>query len=141
MCTCRSGKNISIHLHTNVGWHDHEFFSYDKIIDMSERISFSDRKVMLCKHEFESEILFLHAFFEKHEFSRLDIDFIGKQDMQKFTSYYLGSVNDIEWVNSEQSIPLLKLFSVWRRYYSKSKGVSLKNILFHFMLLIRQMFQ
>ena len=141
MCTSRSGEHISIHLHTNVGWHDHEFFSYDKIINMSERKSFSGCEVILCKQEFEAEILFLHAFFEKHKFSRLDFEFIGEKDMRKFISYYLGVVDDIDWVKGEHSIPLLKLFGVWRRYYSKSKGVSIKNIFFHFMLLIRQMFQ
>ena len=141
MCTSRSGEHISIHLHTNVGWHDHEFFSYDKIIAMSERKSFSGGQVILCKQEFEAEILFLHAFFEKHKFSRLDIEFIGQKHMQQFINYYLGVVDNIDWVKGEQSIPLVKLFGVWRRYYSKSNRVSIKNIFFHFMLLIRQMFQ
>ena len=140
MCTSKSSEYISIHLHTNVGWHDHEFFSYDEIIAMSELKSFSGGEVILCKHEFEAEILFLHAFFEKHNFSMLDIEFIGQKDMQKFVSYYLG-VDDIDWVKDNQSIPILKLFRVWRRYYSKSNGVSIKNIFFHFMLLIRQIFQ
>ena len=140
MCTSKSGEHISIHLHTNVGWHDYEFFSFKKIIDMSERKSFSGNEVFLCKQEFEAEILFLHAFFEKHEFSKLDIDFINKNDMKKFIKYYLEA-DDIEWIKAEQAIPLYKLFDVWYKYYSKSKGVSIKNIFFHFMLLIRQMFQ
>lgn len=141
MCTSNSGEFISIHLHTNVGWHDHEFFSYDKIIAMSERKTFSGDEIVLCKQEFEAEILFLHAFFEKHKFSRLDIDFIGQTNMQKFINYYLGDFDNIDWVKGEQRIPFFKLLKAWRRYYSKSDGVNMKNIFFHLMLLIRQIFQ
>lgn len=141
MCTCKSNQYISIHLHSNVGWHDHEFFSYEKIIEMSESKNFSGSKVVLCKQEFEAEILFLHAFFEKHKFSRLDIEFIGKSHMQKFIRNYVGEVDNINWLKDEQFLPLFKLIRVWSQYYSKSSGVSLKNIFFHFMLLIRQIFQ
>ena len=31
MCTCKSGKHVSIHLHSNVGWHDLEFFHMKKL--------------------------------------------------------------------------------------------------------------
>jgi hypothetical protein len=141
MCTSKTSEYISIHLHANVGWHDHEFFSYDKIMEMSERKIFSNGEVILCKHEFEAEILFIHAFFEKHEFSSLDIEFIGQKDLQKFFGHYLGSIHNNEWVKEDHRIPLSKLFKVWRRYYSKSKRANIKNIFFHLMLLIRQIFQ
>ena len=137
MCSSKSGKQISIHLHSNVGWHDCEFFSYDRIIEMSERVKFTDFEVVLTNKRFESEVLFLHCFFEKNNFSKLDIEFIGNLEMKRLTKNYLG-IDDIKWVNHKNAIPFHKLFTAWTKYYSKSRKVNLKNLFFHFMLLIRQ---
>jgi len=141
MCTSRNGEYISVHLHSNVGWHDLEFFSFDRIMSDSERMSFPGGEVVVCQRQFEEEILFLHAFFEKHKFSDLDIEFISEQRFIRLLSQYIDGQISKDWISERKSIPLRKLIKIWFSYYKKNQLTTGKNLFFHLMLLIRQLFQ
>ena len=140
MCTPMSKDYISIHLHTNVGWHDLEFFSYKDVLVNSEKVQVGNSNISLCNVEFESKVLLYHALFEKFGFSDLDLSFIDEVVMDDFQSSYDSMIKLRSRSLIYNNLKKGQLWVIWFDYYRRKKGVKIKNLLFHLMLLIRQRF-
>ena len=140
MCTPISKDLISIHLHTNVGWHDLEFFSYKDVLLNCENIHVENSQINLCNKEFESKVLLYHALFEKFSFSDRDLAFIDEGVMDDFQSSFKTMIKLRSRPLIYNNLTFSQLCVIWGDYYRHKKGLRLRNLLFHLMLLIRQRF-
>ena len=138
MCVNSGSDFIPIHLHSNAGWHDLEFFSGERILNNSSRIDLEEVSICLCSRPLEQDILFYHSLFEKHQFSVRDMEFLGHETLQskllELTGDSLPHINVI----ADSRLPLNVLFIFWRKYYYGNENVRLKNLFFHIMLVFKQ---
>lgn len=138
MCVSSGSDFIPIHLHSNAGWHDLEFFSGERILKNSSRINLEELSICLCSRPLEEDILFYHSLFEKHQFSVRDVEFLGQESLQSKMLEIAG--NRLTYLNivADARLPLSALFIVWRQYYFGNENVRLTNLFFHIMLVLKQ---
>jgi hypothetical protein len=138
MCSPKTNAYIQIHLHDNVGWHDSCFISSDRLFNFVEVKMINGVPVVLPEVEMEKEILFLHAFFEKHHFSRRDLEFIGRDFLIKKLNEYNLPISFMDYIYAKSDLPLRILIRMWLKYYRTSKEVSFYNYFLHLSLFIKQ---
>ena len=138
MCVSPGSDFIPIHLHSNAGWHDLEFFSGQRILNNSSRINLEEVSISLCSRPLEEDILFYHSLFEKHQFSVRDVEFLGQELLQSKMLDLAGDRLPNLNIIADSRLPLSALFTVWRQYYFGNENVRLKNLFFHIMLVLKQ---
>ena len=115
-----------IHLHSNAGWHNLEFFSIDRILNGAEVKQVEEYDLTLLNRREEGVLCIFHALFEKFECSEDDEKFLNDEDWKAFTSE--TGIRKGNATNALYGVGVgrwMAFASVWTKYYRAREGMLL----------------